>query len=199
MKYMPRIVAFLAFAVLALAGCDELGQSGRYGDYGSLGRNELVGEVRRVDTRNRQIELRSESGRNLQVLYDNNTRVVYRQRDYAVSNLEPGDYVAMRAQEDRDGRYYADYITVRESAQDRGGYTGGSTGRLDRIEGKVERIDSRRGSFEIRDRGRTVLVTLPYNPLRSVSDRFNRLREGDFVRVEGRYISEDRFEVETFL
>lgn len=199
MKYMPRIFAFFAFAVLALAGCDELGQPGRYGDYGSLGRNELVGEVRRVDTRNRQIELRSESGRNLQVLYDNNTRVVYRQRDYAVSNLEPGDYVAMRAQEDRDGRYYADYITVRESAQDRGGYTGGSTGRLDRIEGRVERIDSRRGSFEIQDRGRTVLVTLPYNPLRSVSDRFNRLREGDFVRVEGRYINEDRFEVETFL
>jgi hypothetical protein len=133
------------------------------------------------------------------VLYDNNTRVVYRQRDYAVSNLEPGDYVAMRAQEDRDGRYYADDITVRESARDRGGYTGGSTGRFDRIEGRVERIDSRRGSFEIRDRSRTVLVTLPYNPLRSVSDRFNRLREGDFVRVEGRYISEDRFEVETFL
>jgi hypothetical protein len=35
-KYMPRIFAFLAFAVLALAGCDELGQSGRFGDYGSL-------------------------------------------------------------------------------------------------------------------------------------------------------------------
>ena len=199
MKHMPRIFAFFAFAVLALAGCDELGQVDRYGNYGSLGRNDLVGEVRRVDTRNRQIELRSESGRSLQVRYDDNTRVVYRQRDYAVTNLEPGDYVAMRAQEDRDGRYYADYITVRESAQDRGGSGGGSVERLDRIEGRVERIDSRRGSFEVRDRSRIVLVTLPYNASRSVSDRFNRLREGDYVRVEGRYISDDRFEIEAFL
>jgi hypothetical protein len=135
----------------------------------------------------------------LQVRYDNNTRVVYRQRDFTVTNLEPGDYVAVRAQEDRDGRYYADYITVRESAQDRGGYIGGSTGRLDRIEGRVEWIDSRRGSFEVRDRGRVVLVTLPYSASRSVSDRFNRLREGDHVRVEGRYVNDDRLELEAFL
>ena len=197
MKYLPRWFGFLAFTLLALAGCEP----GVYGpgDYGGLGRNDLVGEVRRVDTRNRLIELRSDSGRNLQIRYDNNTRVVYRQRDYAVSNLEPGDYVAMRAQEDRDGRYYADFITVRESAQDRGGYTGGGTGRLDRIEGRIERIDSRRGSFEIRDRGRVVLVTLPYGASRSVSDRFNRLREGDYVRVEGRYVNDDRFELEAFL
>jgi hypothetical protein len=114
------------------------------------------------------------------------------------SFVEPGDYVAMRAQEDRHGRYF-DYITIREAAQDRGGYTGGSAGRLDRIEGRVRYIDSRRGSFEIRDRGRTVLVTLPFNARRSVSDRFNRLREGDYVRVEGRYVNDDRFELEVFL
>ncbi len=199
MKHVSRIFGFLAFAVLALAGCHELGQMDGPGDYGSLGGNDLIGEVRHVDTRNRQIELRSDSGRNLQVRYDNNTRVVYRQRDYAVSNLEPGDYVAMRAQEDRDGRYYADYITVNEAAQDRGGSGRGGIGRLDRIEGRIEYIDSRRGSFEIRERDRTVLVTLPYNPRRSVNDRFNRLREGDFVRVEGRYINDDRFELENFL
>jgi len=198
MKHMPRIFAFLAFAVLALAGCHELGQADGPGDYGSLGENDLIGEVRRVDTRNRQIELRSDSGRNLQVRYDRNTQVIYRQRDYAVSDLEPGDYVAMRAQRADDGQYYADYITVREAAQDRGS-RGGSVGRLDRFEGRVENIDARRGSFEIRDRGRTVRVTLPYNPRRAVSDRFNRLREGDFVRVEGRFINDDRFELEGFL
>ena len=198
MKQMPRIFAFLAFVVLALAGCHELGQVNGPGDYGSLGGNDLIGEVRRVDTRNRQVELRSDSGRNLQGRYDQNTQVVYRQRDYAVSDLEPGDYVAMRAQQDSDGRYYADYITVREAAQDRGS-RGSSVGRLDRFEGRVEEIDARRGSFEIRDRGRSVLVTLPYNPRRAVSDRFNRLREGDYVRIEGRFINEDRFELDGFL
>lgn len=198
MKHLSRLFGFLAFALLAVAGC-EPGYVYGPGDYRGLERNDLIGEVRRVDTRNRLIELRSESGRNVLVRYDNNTRVVYRQREFVVSNLEPGDYVAMRAQEDRDGRYYADYITVREAAQDRGGYSGGSTARLDRIEGRIEWIDSRRGLFEIRDRGRAVLVTLPSSSRRSVSDRFNRLREGDYVRIEGRYINNDRFELEAFL
>ncbi len=197
MKPMLRIFAFLALAVLTLVGCDELGQLDRPGDYSSAARNDLIGEVRRVDSRNRQIELRSDSGRIFQVRYDNSTRVVYRQRDYAVSNLEPGDYVAVQAQEGRDGQYYADSIAVREAAQDRGGR--GTLGRLDTLEGRIEYVDSRRGSFRVRDRGRVVLVTLPYNAPRSVSDRFDRLREGDFVRVEGRYINDDRFELEAFL
>ena len=199
MKPLSRLVGFVVFVVLAVAGCHELGHIDDPGDYGSLGRNDLTGEVRRVDTRNRQIEIRSESGRTVQVRYDNRTRVVYREGAYAVSDLEPGDYVAMRAQADRDGGYYSDYITVRESAQDRSPARRGSIGRLDRMEGRVESIDSRRGSFEIRDRGRIVRVTLPYNPPRAVNDRFNRLREGDFVGVEGRYINDDRFELENFL
>lgn len=197
MKRLSRLFGFLTFSLLALTGCHEPGHLDGPGDYGSLGQNDLVGEVRRVDTRNRQIELRSESGRNVQVRYDNATRVVYRQREFAVSNLEPGDYVAMRAQEDRDGRLYADYITVREAAQDRG--SGRANWRRDRLEGRVGYINARRGSFEIRDRGRTILVTLPYNAPRIVSDRFNDLREGDFVRVEGRFLNDDRFELEAFL
>jgi hypothetical protein len=198
MKHLSQFLGFLALAVLALAGCHEVGHIDGPGDYGGFGRNDLVGEVRRVDTRNRLIEIRSESGRNIPVRYDNNTRVVYRQRDYEVTNLEPGDYVAVRGQEDRDGRYYADYVTVRETAQDRGSGRD-RLARLDRFEGRVESIDAPRGSFEVRDRGRVIRVTLPYNAPRSVSDRFSRLREGDYVRVEGRFLNDDRFELESFL
>jgi hypothetical protein len=158
-----------------------------------------VGEVRNVDIRARQIELRTDSGRRELVRYDSNTRVVYRQQEYAVSNLEPGDYVAVRAQQDRDVRSYTDYITVRESAQDRGGY-GRSGGRSNRLEGTVSYIDSRRGTFEVRDRdGLTVVVTLPFNASRADRDRFNRLREGDHVRAEGNYVGQDRFELDAFL
>lgn len=198
MKHPSRFLGFLTFALLALVGCQDVGYMNGPGDYGGSGRNDLVGEVRRVDTRNRLIEIRSESGRNIPVRYDNNTRVVYRQRDFNVANLEPGDYVAVRAQEDRDGRYYADYVTVREAAQDRGSGRD-RLARLDRFEGRVESIDARRGSFEVRDRGRVIRVTLPYNAPRSVSERFNRLREGDYVRVEGRFLTDDRFELESFL
>jgi hypothetical protein len=152
-----------------------------------------------VDTRARQIELRTDSGRRELVRYDSNTRVVYRQQEHAVSHLEPGDYVAVRAQQDRDARSYTDYITVRESAQDRGGY-GRSAGRSNRLEGTVSYIDSRRGTFEVRNRaGLTVVVTLPFNASRADRDRFNRLREGDHVRVEGNYVGQDRFELDAFL
>jgi hypothetical protein len=204
MKGAATVFAFLALAVLTLAGCHELGHIDGIGGYGTPGGNDLIGEVSYIDTRARQIELRTDAGRTLSVGYDNNTRVTYRQQDYAVSNLEPGDYVAMRAQQDRDGRYFTDLITVRESVQDRAGYgsgsRSGSTGRVDRLEGRVEYVDSRRGTFEVRDRNnRIVVVSLPYSAPRTISDRFNRLREGDYVRIEGRFLNQDRLELENFL
>jgi hypothetical protein len=203
MKLTTRVLAFWAWSLLVLTGCAELGQIGFPGDYGNWGGSDLVGEVRDVDTRARQIELSTDAGRKFLVKYDNNTRVSYRQRDYAVANLEPGDYVAVRAQQDRDGRYFTDLITVKESVQERGGYGGASSsasvGRLEKLEGRVEFVDSRRGTLEIRDRNnRLVVVSLPYNAPRAISDRLNRLREGDYVRMEGRFLNRDRFELEAF-
>ena len=199
MKIVARVFGFMAFALTALAGCHELGHVDGLGDYGSG--NDVIGEVRYVDTRAREIEVRSESGRTVNVRYDNRTRVTYRQKDYSVSNLEAGDYVAMRAQQDRDGRLYTDLVAVRESAQDRSG-SGGRTGRpdrLDRFEGTVEYVDARRGTFEVRDRGRLVVVSVAFNAPRTVMERFNRLRQGDVVRIEGRFSNQDRFDLENFL
>ena len=188
--------AVLIMSLFALAGCHELGHVDSPGDYGSTG-DHLVGEVRFVDTRDREIDIRSDGGRTWRVRYDNRTRVTYRQKDYEVTELEPGDYVALRTQQDRSGRLYTDLVTVRESVQDRGGR--GRTGRLDSFEGTVEYIDNRRGLFEVRNRqNRLVVVTLPYNAPRSVSERFNRLRQGDYVRIEGRFLNQDRFELESF-
>jgi hypothetical protein len=204
MKLAAPLVGFLSWTLLVVTGCQELGRIDLPGVYGGAAASNIVGEVRNIDNRAGQIELRTDSGRNFLVRYDDNTRVTYRQRDYAVSNLEPGDYVAMRAQQDRDGRYFTDLITVKESVQERGGYSGSSGGsgnveRLAKLEGRVEYVDSRRGTFEIRDRSnRLVVVSLPYNAPRSISDRLDRLREGDYVRVEGRFLDQDRFELEAF-
>src|SRR5262245_29136505 len=205
MKPSMRVLGLLFWSFLLLSGCAELSQIGFPADYGNWGESDLVGEVRDVDTRARQIELNTDAGRKFLVRYDNNTRVSYRQRDYAVANLEPGDYVAMRAQQDRDGRYFTDLITVKESVQERGGYGGassgsGSTGRLERLEGRVEFVDARRGTLEIRYRNnRLVEVSLPYNAPRAISDRLNRLREGDYVRMEGRFLNQGRFGLENFV
>ena len=195
MSTIKQLSIVLALALFALTGCHEVGHMDGPGDYGSSG-NEVVGEVMNVDTRAREIEIRADSGRTRRIAYDNNTQVIYRQRNYSVANLERGDYVAARVQQDRDGRYYTDTVTVRESAQDRGTIGG----RLDRTEGRVEFVDSRRGTFEIRDsRNRLIVVSVPFNAPRAVTDRFNRLRNGDYVRIEGRSVSTDRFDLESFL
>lgn len=194
-----RWFGLLPVALLAVAGCHEIGHVDGLGDYGTGSSADVVGEVQYVDTRAREIEIRTDAGRTTVLRYDRNTQVIYRQKSYAVDNLEPGDYVAARVERDRDGRHFTDTITVRETAQDRG-YSGTGGGRLDRAEGRVEYVDQRRGTFEMRDRrNRLVIVQVPFNAPRSVSDRFNRLRNGDYVRIEGRSVGSDRFELENFL
>jgi hypothetical protein len=140
----------------------------------------VVGEVDYVDTRAREIEVRTDSGRMSVVRYDDKTQVVYRQRNYSVANLERGDYIAAQTQ------------------QDRGDKRGGN--RLDRTEGRVECVDQRRGTFELRDqRNRLIIVSIVFNAPRPVVDQFNRLRNGDYVRIEGRSVSSERFDLENFM
>jgi exosome complex RNA-binding protein Csl4 len=197
MKLRKWLFGILSVAGLALTGCDELARVGDLGNYGSLG-SDLVGEVENVDTRAREIQIRTDSGRTSVVRYDDRTQVIYQQRNYSVANLEPGDYVAARVQQDRNGQNYTDTITVREGVQDRGNKRG--SGRLDRIEGRIEYVDERRGTFELRDsRNRLIVVAVPFNAPGSVMDRFNRLRTGDFVRIEGRAVDADHFDLESFL
>jgi hypothetical protein len=202
MKIANRFLGIFVLSALAFAGCHELGHIDGIGDYGGTTNTnrDVVGEVQSIDARAREIEVRTDGGRTAVLRYDDRTQVVYRQRNYPVANLERGDYIAARVQQDRDRRDYTDTITVRESVQDRGGDRRGSSGRLDRIEGRVEHIDPRRGTFEVRDsRDRLIVVSVPFNAPRQVMDQFNRLREGDNVRIEGRSSGNDRFELENFL
>ena len=197
MKLRKRLFGILSVGALALTGCDELARVGDLGNYGSLG-SDLVGEVENVDTRAREIEIRTDSGSTSVVRYDDRTQVIYQQRNYSVANLEPGDYVAARVQQDRNGQNYTDTITVREGVQDRKNRRGSA--RLDRIEGRIEYVDERRGTFELRDsRNRLIVVAVPFNAPGSVMDRFNRLRTGDYVRIEGRAVDADHFDLESFL
>ena len=198
MKTALRLLAVLSLATLTFIGCHELGHVDGLGDYGGFGSSDVVGEVDYVDTRAREIEIRTDSGRMSVVRYDDKTQVVYRQSNYSVANLERGDYIAAQTQQDRDGRIYTDSITVRESVQDRGDQRGGN--RLDRTEGRVEYVDQRRGTFELRDqRNRLIIVSVAFNSPRPVIDQFNRLRNGDYVRIEGRSVSSERFDLENFM
>ena len=198
MKLTKLLMALVLPGLLALTGCLALDIPVGLGGLGGVN-NDVVGEVQFVDSRGRTIEIRTDSGQKSVLRYDNNTQVAYRQRNYPVTSLERGDYVAARVQQERDGSYSTTGITVRETAQDRG--MGASKGnQMDRSEGRVENIDTRRGTFEIRDqRNRIVVVSVAFNAPRTVTDRFNRLRNGDYVRIEGRGLGADRFDLENFL
>jgi hypothetical protein len=64
----------------------------------------------------------------------------------------------------------------------------------------VEYVNFQQSSFELSDQSRqSFFVSLPNNARRSDVDRFRALRAGDYVRVEGRFTSRDRFELESFL
>jgi hypothetical protein len=199
-RVMLRVA--LALSLTAASGCDQMGGLGNppgsiYGP-GDRDQTELEDEVQRVDTRSRQIEVRTQDGRTRRVGYTSATQVIYRQQDYSVDNLEPGDVVSMRVEQDRYGSYSTDLIRVRQPVQERGGIVSPGS-RVERLEGEVGRIDYQRGSFELRDRSSgNVVVSLPYNPPGSVVDRFQQLRRGDYVTVEGRFLNQDRFELEAF-
>ena len=192
----------LAVALTAIAGCsDNIALVGR--PTLELGQDEFVAEVDRLDTSSREIHLRPNNSRTRVVGYSADARVLYRGREYPVSQLETGDIVAMQLKQDSRGNSYTDLIRVQESIRDRDQSRGGlirpGTGSRT-VDGRVEQLDFQRSSFEIRDQSRErVLVSLPYNARRSDVDHFRALRVGDYVKVEGRFLDRERFELENFL
>lgn len=201
-KTMRRLAAgaSLAFASVA-GGCATGGWDDvLYGDPSRSG-YEVTGEVRRVDTRDRTIQIREEDGRDLRVRYDGDTRVVYRGRRYRATALERGDFVTVRVDRDRRGAPYARNVVVRRDAADRHGREPDratpSRGRQT-LEGRVGRVQRSEGRFQLRTGTRTVWVALPYRPGGSVEDRFRRLRQGEHVRVQGVWLNPQRFEIERF-
>jgi hypothetical protein len=192
----------LAVALTAGVGCsDNIALIGR--PTLQLDQEEIFAEIDRVDTAARTLHLRPEDSRSRVVGYSADARVLYRGREYSISQLESGDKVSMQLQQDSRGNSYTTLIRVQESIQDRDQSRGGdarSGSKVQTLDGRVERLDVQRRSFEIRDRSRDpVIVSLPSDAQRSDVDRFRALRDGDYVRVEGRFLDRQRFEMATFL
>ena len=196
----------LIFALTAIAGCSD-------NNFALVGRetladrtsqavpDEIVATVEQVNTASREIHVRPNDGRTRVVGYTADARAVFRGREYPVSHLEAGDIVAMQLKQDSRGNPYTDLIRVQESSRDwdRDAITRRGTG-IQTVDGRVEQVDFQRGSFEMRGQsGERIFVSLPYNARRSDVDRFQALRAGDYVRIEGRFLDRDRFELENFL
>lgn len=185
---------------LGISAC--AGGLGGLGDIGDIlagtiggGQNQLRAEVQSVDTNRRTIDVVTEDNQRGAVRYDGNTQVIYRQQQYPVTALERGDIVVMQLQQGTSGETYVGRIDVEQSAQERSG----GSGQMQTLSGSVSQIDRTQGAFLLRtQQGSTLTVTLPYNPSSQTRDRFNRLRQGDYVTVEGTFISQSRFEIHQF-
>jgi hypothetical protein len=200
MNLINRATLGLTLA-LALSGCsDNVALVGR--PTLELGQDEFVAEVERLDTSAREIHLRPNDSRTRVVGYSTEARVMYRGREYPVTQLEAGDIVAMRLRQDSRGNSYTDLIRVQEGIQDRNQSRGdgASPGRgIQTLAGRVEQLDFQRSSFEIRGQSRDrIIISLSDNARRADVDRFRALRSGDYVRVEGRFLNRERFELDSF-
>jgi hypothetical protein len=171
--------------IAAVAGATACAPLGGWGDILLPGGNTMSGEIRSVDTRWNRIDVRQDYGRDQRLRYDNRTRVHDGMRTYPVSTLRRGDRVRVRVTQDRNGTVWADRIELRADARSRDG----RSGRVERVDGRVLQIDTRRGYFVI-DRGlfTTTTVFMPSRPRRDDLRRFERLQRGDRVRAEVRLV-----------
>jgi hypothetical protein len=166
------------------------------------GQLDVVGLVERVDLDARQLYVRPNSGPRRVVVYSRDAQVFYRGRVYPVTRLVPGDVVAMQIKPDTRGEPYVDLIRIQEeTVSDRGRREDLTTARrIERLAGTVESINRRNDSFELNNRpGQIVSVDLSEYVRDSDKERFRTLRTGDRVRIEGKYVGSDRFEMLSFL
>ncbi|MDB4877088.1 MAG: hypothetical protein JWM41_3534 [Gemmatimonadetes bacterium] len=192
-------------AFLAIGACSSTGGLGSVlgSVLGQQSGNQVSGTVRRVDTRSQTIQLQQSNGQNIYLQFDNQTQVAYQNRTYPVTSLESGDQITARVQQNNNGGYYTDYVQVDQSVNNTNGSIGtnGSTtsNNVQTLQGTVRQVDRNNGWFTV-ETGPNVLITvsLPYNVSRTDSDRFQNLRNGDFVRFYGTYVNQSRVELRQF-
>jgi hypothetical protein len=216
LKQVQRIYYFtLVLALIVVfAGCFpvsrptlnevRLGQGrGQLASDTTLRPGEIRAEVTEIDPSRREIRLQTDDGRREVLAYDvNRTLVTYHGREYRVDQLQAGDLVAFQAPSRSNS--YVDVIRIQEPLQARSGIPSPSRSavpaRADVVEGTVERVAYDLGAFDVRSRtGRTVTVSVPYNAKTADVESFRRLRQGDYVRVEGAFVSADNLQLLAFL
>ncbi len=199
---MTRIGQWLAApafaAALAVGGCASgLGPLG--GILNPAGSNTLTGTIAGVDTRNQIVYVNTDNGQQVPVQYSGQTQVVYQNQSYPVVDLQRGDYVTVQLQGTGNGGYYTSFIQVNQSVQNGSQYPGRYGGTYQTLSGNVSRIDYDDGTFLLQQQyGPAIVVQMPYNPRQNEVRIFNSLRNGQFVRVQGQFLAQNRFQLAAF-
>ena len=112
----------LALALTVSASCSDrnialVGRDTLPARAGQPIQNEFVATVERVNTSSNEIHFRPTSGGPKVITYSAETRVVFRGREYPVTQLESGDVVAVQLGKDTRGNPHTHLIRVQESIQ----------------------------------------------------------------------------------
>jgi hypothetical protein len=193
----------MLIAVLLLAsGCSQAGNLGEILggvlNAPTAGVNQANGTIQSVDTRSQVVYITT-NGQNVGFRYDNNTQVSYQNQNYPVTALERGDQVSVQFEQTSQNVYYVSIIQVNQSVSSTTSSGTYNDGRIYVLQGNVRTIDRTNGVFTMNTQdGQTVTITMPYNPRSNDVTRFNQLRNGDYVRLQGELLNNTRFELRQF-
>jgi hypothetical protein len=166
---------------------------------GMLGRGQagqVSGYVQGVDTRSQIIALHQPNGQPVNLLFDNQTKVIYNNQSYAVTSLDRGDQITAHVQNTNNG-YYADVVQVERPVQ--GTAVSTASGSVQTVQGTVRQVDQQNGLFTLDvSSGTRLTVSMPYSPSRTDVTRFQSLRSGDVVRIAGVFLNNARVELRQF-
>lgn len=189
----------VAIALFASAACSNNSQLGDIlgGVLGGGNNSQVTGTIAGVNTRLLQVGIQQSNGQTVTLNYDNNTQVTYQNQNYSVSSLEYGDQVTARVTSSNNSSsgYYTDLIQVNQSVSN----TGGTSGNVQTYEGTVRSVDRTNGLFTISANNYgTLTISMPYNPTQADLNKFNGLRNGDYVRIYGIMLNNSRVELRQF-
>jgi translation initiation factor IF-1 len=183
----------LLLVAAILSGCENIALIGRP-TLESRGPPERVtATIDGADHQVQELYLLAGGNQHYVVRYLSGTRVTAQGQDYPAVNLRAGDRVEVELREGADNRLYADQVRVVGS-----GGASAATG-IRNVEGTVERLSLARGVLELRSRsGELLTIYVPEASSAETRDRFHRVWVGDYVRLEGEQLSENRLELLAF-
>ena len=164
---------------------------------GGGSQSQVSGYVSGVDTRAQVIGLQQPNGQPVNLLFDNQTKVVFNNQSYPVTSLDRGDQITARIQNTSNG-YYTDLVQVDQPVNGSAG-TSSASGAVRSVQGTVRQIDRQNGLFTMDVNNSTRLtVSMPYSPSRSDLTKFQNLRSGDMIRIAGVFLNNSRVELRQF-
>lgn len=188
-------------AVLLLAGCasSDLGDILGGGSGNNRSSYEIRGTVESVDTGSRTILLSNvsgytsmlSSGNTVRVYYEDRTPVTYGGQTYRPENLERGDQVAVRVDEQGNALVAESVTVIRDVSSGTGG-TYGST-----VRGTVRYVDTSRNRIEL-DRGYSSTMVVEFQSSTPVyfgnqTYRVSDLERGDEIEIRYSDYGSSRF------